>query len=174
MRETMNKEATIRSIKRSDEEAVLAWRNHSDVRSFMYTSHVISPEEHARWLATALLDTGYHVRIVELDYEPIGVVTFKRIYDGNVADWGFYTVPGSAKGSGLKLGIVALRHAFSELSLRKVCGQTLGFNHKSQKFHLRLGFAQEGILREQFADGLKVADVISFGLLKSEFDRRAS
>jgi UDP-4-amino-4,6-dideoxy-N-acetyl-beta-L-altrosamine N-acetyltransferase len=170
--ESVSSTVTVRPLKSSDADAVLAWRNHPDVRNFMYTTHEITRDEHARWIKMALSENKIHARIVEADRLPIGVVTFKPVYDGRVADWGFYNVPGSPKGTGMTMGYAALAHAFEALGFRKVCGQALSFNQRSRGFHLRLGFVEEGRLKNQFAGEGNVTDVVLFGLLKSEFGRR--
>jgi UDP-4-amino-4,6-dideoxy-N-acetyl-beta-L-altrosamine N-acetyltransferase len=162
----------VRPLVVQDADNVLAWRNHEDVRQFMYTSHVISPEEHQRWMERVIAEDRYHGRIVEIDQRPIGVVTFKRSADPAVAEWGFYLVPGSLPGDGNFFGQAALEHAFSSLALRKICGEALGYNVRSQNFHRRLGFAEEGRRRAQFKVMDECHDVILFGLSADEFASR--
>ena len=41
---------SIASVSREDRELVREIRNHPDIRKYMYTEHVISPDEHLRWL----------------------------------------------------------------------------------------------------------------------------
>jgi RimJ/RimL family protein N-acetyltransferase len=86
-----------------------------------------------------------------------------------VADWGFYIAPDAPKGSGRQLAYSALEYAFLKLNLHKVCGEALSFNDRSIKFHLALGFEQEGILREQYFDNENFHSVICFGLLEHEW-----
>ncbi len=95
----------------------------------------------------------------------MGFVQFSGVAPGGIADWGFYAAPEARKGSGSKLGVAALGFAFETLGLHKVCGQALDFNEASIRFHLRLGFQQEGVLREQKRIGGKYHDLICFGLL---------
>ena len=39
----------LRPVEASDQDRILAWRNSTDVRAYMYTDHLISPDEHSRW-----------------------------------------------------------------------------------------------------------------------------
>ena len=148
---------------------VLAWRNHPDVRRYMYTQHEISLAEHQRWFESSLADPSRRLLIFEQHHEPLGFVNFNETGLGGIVDWGFYAAPDAPKGSGRQLGYAALKHAFSELKLHKVCGQALAYNERSIQFHQSLGFQQEGILRDQHFDGERSHHVICFGLLCHEW-----
>ena len=152
-----------------DLERVLAWRNHPDVRRYMYTQHEISLDEHQRWFERNLADPSRHLLIFEENHRPLGFVNFNEAGNGGIADWGFYAAPDAPKGSGRQLGSTALNHAFSQLKLHKVCGQALAYNQRSIQFHQSLGFQQEGILRDQHFDGERYHHVICFGMLCHEW-----
>lgn len=159
----------LRPMTSQDLEQVLAWRNHPDVRRFMYTTHSISPEEHARWFERSNRQAGVWLLIYEQAGAPKGFVNISQTRCPQVADWGFYLAPGVEKGIGQALGMVTLEYAFESLQLHKLCGQALGFNKPSIRFHEKLGFVQEGVLREQHFDGEHFHDVFCFGLLASEW-----
>lgn len=159
----------IRLMASEDLERVLAWRNHEEVRRYMYTHHEISLTEHSLWFERTSLDSSRHLLIFEKNTVPLGVINFYQIARTGVADWGFYVAPDAPKGTGRQLGQAALQHAFTHLGLHKICGQVLGFNDRSIKFHRSLGFRQEGILREQHFDGQSYHNVVCFGLLASEW-----
>ena len=161
--------AHIRPMVHADLERVLAWRNHPDVRRYMYTQHEITLHEHLRWFERAMQDPKNSLLIFELNQQPQGFVNFTEVGNGGVADWGFYTAPDAPKGSGLQLGRAALNHAFSQLKLHKICGQALAGNSRSITFHQSLGFQQEGILRDQHFDDERYHHVNCFGLLGSEW-----
>ena len=44
---------TLRPLVATDSERVLGWRNADHVAAYMYTDHLIGPDEHARWLKAA-------------------------------------------------------------------------------------------------------------------------
>lgn len=159
----------IRRMVHADLERVLAWRNHPDVRHYMYTQHEITLDEHQRWFERSLLDPKKHLLIFEQNQQPRGFVNFSEVASGGIADWGFYAAPEAPKGSGRQLGRASLDHAFTQLKLHKVCGQTVAYNERSVRFHQTLGFQQEGTLRDQFFDGEHYHHVICFGLLSHEW-----
>lgn len=159
----------VRKMEMSELERVLEWRNHPDVRKYMYTQHKISLEEHSKWFQTASCDDKRHLLIFENIEEPLGFINITEVKHGGIADWGFYLSPDAPKGTGQALGKSALDYAFQKAGFYKVCGQALGFNQRSIDFHLKLDFKQEGILRDQHFDGQNYHDVVCFGLLASEW-----
>ena len=159
----------VRSMVHSDLERVLAWRNHPDVRRYMYTQHEINLNEHQRWFERRLQDSKSHLLIFEVDKQPFGFVNFNQAGTGGIADWGFYLAPDAPKGSGRQLGLVSLSQAFTKLNFHKVCGEALAYNNRSILFHQALGFQQEGTLRDQHFDGQCYHNVICFGLLSHEW-----
>ena len=153
-----------------DLDLVRSWRNHPDIRKFMYTQHEFNADEHRAWFSRASADERRHLFIYERDAVPSGFVGFTRLVPGSsVADWGFYVAPGAPSGTGRDLGGAALEYAFHELLLQKVNGQALAYNDPSIHFHERLGFKREGCLRQQHFDGNRYHDVVLFGLLSSEW-----
>lgn len=148
---------------------VLDWRNHLEVRRYMVTQHEISLPEHQSWFADASQDSSRRLLIVEDCHNPIGYVQFSKVEAGGVSDWGFYAQPNAPRGTGKKIGKAALNYAFEELGLHKVCGQALAYNTNSIAFHKRLGFKQEGILRDQYRIQGVYHHLICFGLLHHEW-----
>ncbi|MNG00760.1 Spermidine N(1)-acetyltransferase [compost metagenome] len=159
----------VRPMTHEDLEQVLAWRNHEEVRRYMYTQHEISLVEHTRWFERASQDSSRHLLVFESNAVPLGFINLHQIAPGGVADWGFYAAPDAPKGTGRQLGHAAIQYAFTQAGLHKLCGQALAYNERSIKFHLSQGFQQEGILREQHFDGQNYHDVVCFGLLASEW-----
>ncbi|SDB16428.1 UDP-4-amino-4,6-dideoxy-N-acetyl-beta-L-altrosamine N-acetyltransferase [Pseudomonas sp. NFACC13-1] len=159
----------IRKMTANDLDVVLAWRNHPEIRRYMYTQHEISIEEHRTWFERASQDSKKHLLVFEKDEKPQGFVNITELSSFGVVDWGFYIAPDAVKGTGRQLGETVLNYAFNSLKLHKVCGQALAFNERSIKFHYGLGFQQEGTLRDQHYDGENYHAVICFGLLRSEW-----
>ena len=112
--------------------------------------------------------------IFEYESKPKGYINIKHHGNTFIADWGFYLAPNSEKGTGKMLGELALEYGFLVLKLHKICGQALGFNEKSIKFHQRLGFRQEGCLIDQHYDGSDFHDVCLFGLISEDWIRVGS
>jgi UDP-4-amino-4,6-dideoxy-N-acetyl-beta-L-altrosamine N-acetyltransferase len=163
---------SLRPMTETDLETVLSWRNHPDVRRYMYTAHEIELDEHRRWFSRAGMNPAIELLVYEKSGEGGGFVNITRTRCPEVADWGFYLAPHAPKGTGRSMGHLALRYSFEQLELHKVCGQALGFNERSIAFHQTLGFGIEGRLREQHFDGSEFYDVVCFGLLKHKWQTK--
>lgn len=161
----------VRSMREEDLASVLQWRNHSDVRRFMYTQHEITPDEHRIWYEQALKDRRRHLLIVEDHGKSLGFVQFTEQGNG-VAEWGFYAAPGAPRGSGWKLGSAVLNHAFQRLGFHMVRGEAIAFNDRSIAFHRKLGFRDESVLRNGYFDGERRHDVYRFAMLADEWQKQ--
>ncbi len=159
----------MRLMTSDDLQRVLSWRNHPDVRRYMYTNHEITLSEHQRWFEQASRDPEKHLLIFDVHEDPMGFVQLHQPRGAPIAEWGFYAAPDAPKGTGRRLGQAALCYAFEQLGLHKLCGQALAYNEPSIRFHRALGFEQEGLLRDQHHDGQRFHDVLCFGLLASEW-----
>ena len=148
---------------------VLLWRNHPAVRSFMLTQHEITQQEHRNWFERVQLDKTRQQLIVMDCAKPIGFVQFSPTQQAGVSNWGFYARPDAPKGNGRKLGQAALRYAFKDMGLHKVCGQAIESNKASIAFHQNLGFEKEGILCEQHRIGDENHTLFCFGLLAKDW-----
>lgn len=168
MSDALGVTAVVRKMAFSDLELVLSWRNHPVVRRQMYTQNEISWAEHVSWFEKMQVDPSRHLLVYEHDGSASGVTTFSQT-SGLNATWGFYVAPGAPRGTGSSMGAAALDYAFAVAALHKISGEALAQNEKSQRFHLKMGFTQEGVLREHFFDGSQYHDVICFGLLRDEW-----
>ncbi|SPJ34386.1 UDP-4-amino-4,6-dideoxy-N-acetyl-beta-L-altrosamine N-acetyltransferase [Kushneria phyllosphaerae] len=156
----------LRDMTSDDLDMVLGWRNHPDVRRWMYTQQVIEIEEHKAWFKRAETMPERHLLIYEQDEKPLGFVNLSMVDQRAArAEWGFYLAPEAPRGTGARLGACSLDHAFSTLFIHKLCGEVLANNSRSLLFHERLGFQREATLRHHFYDGHTYHDVIGFGLL---------
>lgn len=169
---TTESKGVLRPLHSDDLELVRAWRNHPDIRHYMYTRHTIGHEEHQRWFRQADTDPDKHLLIFELEGVPTGFVNLTIVdHVASRAEWGFYLAPDAPRGSGTLLGQHALTYLFMELKQHKLCGEALAYNQRSIHFHERLGFRQEARLRDHHFDGSQYHDVIGFGLLVGEWQQ---
>jgi UDP-4-amino-4,6-dideoxy-N-acetyl-beta-L-altrosamine N-acetyltransferase len=162
-------EDRVRPMTPDDLALVRSWRNHPSIRHNMYSQHEVSEDEHHGWFERASQLIGRHLLIFEAEFQPRGFVQVTSKGADPVAEWGFYTSPDAPRGTGRRMGQAALEFIFGSLRIHKVCGQALAYNKKSIRFHLSLGFQQEGILREQHFDGVAFHDVYCFGMLARDW-----
>jgi UDP-4-amino-4,6-dideoxy-N-acetyl-beta-L-altrosamine N-acetyltransferase len=148
---------------KEDLPIVLAWRNSDRVRSMMYTNHIISQDEHLDWFVkTKDRDNEKHL-VFDHQNCPMGVVNVTDINRTHSrCHWGFYIGNQDApRGSATAMGTLALEFMFEFLAINKVIGEVLAFNEASLKYHLRLGFIEEGRLRQHISRSGIFEDIVT-------------
>lgn len=168
--------ARLEDMNSSHLEMVLNWRNQEHIRSVMFHDQIISLEEHRKWFDRVKEDQRTIVKIFYLDNVPLGVVNFTNIdFENSKCSWGFYVGDQNApKGSGTLMGYLALNFVFQELNIRKLCAEIISFNERSIRYHQRLGFRKEGVLREHILKNNQYADVILMALFNKEWKEQKS
>lgn len=165
-------EGRLRPMTESDLESVLAWRNQEPVRRNMYTSHEISPSEHARWWAGKSVDPQTRLMIFERDDLPVGFVSITDFLgEGGTASWAFYAGPSAPPGTGRLMEYHALRTAFEDLKVRKLNCEVLSFNTPVIGMHQKFGFSVEGIFREAYVRDGQAFDIYRLSMLSDDWFR---
>lgn len=164
-------ELNLRPIEEHDLDTVLNWRNTERVRSYMYTEHIITPEEHRSWFERTRQADFPSTLIFEYNGTPIGLKSFSQIdRHNNRCTWGFYLGETELpRGCGTAMGFMALEYIFEQQKFRKLCAEAFAFNDGSLKYHARLGFSQEGrFVKHVFKNGC-YEDIISFAIFHDEW-----
>ncbi len=165
----------LRPVDAADRERILAWRNSPDVRAYMYTDHVISADEHARWFAGIEGDTRRRYWIVELDGAPVGLA---NLYDIDLANrrcaWAYYLADPAVRGLGLGSFVEywVLEYVFEGLKLEKLWCEVLASNEPVWRLHETFGFTREVCFRGHVIKNDARADVLGLGMLAADWRAR--
>lgn len=178
----------IRPATDADTQLVWRWRNHPDVRQWMFGQEEIALADHKRWFGRQLDSRSVYLRIFRVNDEPMGFINVTQSTVDNyqtlqpskasapksnekTASWGFYLSPDSPKGQGLgfALGVLAISQMFNTTDIDKITAQVLAYNTASLALHRKLGFSEIGVLKQHFGVGEKVFDVVEFELFKEDF-----
>lgn len=166
----------IRPLMDSDSELLFRWRNQDEIRDVMLSDALIQPEEHTLWFQRMRAAETPAVFIFEWQGKPCGMVQFTQ-YDKvhNRAYWGFYLgerdVP---RGTGTLLGYLGLRYIFEEVGVRKLCAEVISHNNRSLRFHEKLGFCQEGLLKRHVMKKGIYHDLIAYAMFSDEWTTHRS
>lgn len=159
----------LRPLIKEDLQLVLSWRNHKKVRTFMLEQAIVSIDNHMRWFESAQSDSARKLLILENEGIPLGFMNLKKLCDGGVWEWGFYTAPDAPSGTGFVLTNAGLEYAFLVEKAHKVCGRVLAYNDRSLRVHHKVGFTQEGIMRRQHLIDGHWHDIYCFGCLETDW-----
>lgn len=161
----------VTELDRPDALAVLEIRNHPAVRGNMYTDHVISEDEHFRWIGRLRENLSAFFYAVVVDGDVIGgagVSLIDRTHKR--ADWAFYLSPavhGRGLGSALERKFVSF--AFNEFGLEKLNCEVIDFNDSVVRMHERFGFSREGVRRKHVIRNGASHDIVLLGVTKDEW-----
>jgi len=162
----------LRPLGAGDRDRVLGWRNSPDVRAYMYTDHVIAPEEHARWFAGVPGDETRRYWIIEMDGAPVGLANLYDIDRRNQrCAWAYYLADPSVRGLGLGSYVEywMLEYVFEGLKLAKLWCEVLASNEPVWRLHETFGFVVEARFRGHvIKDGAR-ADVLGLGMLTADW-----
>lgn len=137
----------------ADQERLRQWRNDPDVARYMYTTHEIGAEEHARWFQGLLGDDRRRAWTIHMDGDPVGAAFITDIdRENRRATWAFYLADPRTRGRGVgsAVELLVLDQAFDVLGLHKLCCEVMSFNEAVIAMHTRFGFRPEGILHDHF------------------------
>lgn len=151
-----------------EKEIVREMRNHDDVKKWMYSDHIISNEEHARFIEGLKKDNKniYWLARYKSGGYP-GVISLNRVDISNKnAYLGIYTNPCNVKrGAGYVLIECLKVLAFAKADLHTLKLEVIENNKRAVSFYKKAGFCEEGKLRDfVFKDG-RWSDVIVMGII---------
>ncbi|MGJ9459587.1 UDP-4-amino-4,6-dideoxy-N-acetyl-beta-L-altrosamine N-acetyltransferase [Oceanobacillus sp. CF4.6] len=161
----------LRPVTNDDLQLIYTWRNKSEIRKLMFSDNVIEWDRHVNWFNSINSDMKNEIKVFMEDNVPRGIVQVNQINtDYQTAEWGFYIGDSYKKGLGILLAYHSLNYIFNELSIRKLSAQVLSINEKSLRFHRKVGFLQEGLLKQQILRNEKFIDVHLYAQFKQNWE----
>lgn len=162
----------LRALSKDDLAVIRKWRNDPEINKFMFSQHEILEVEHLAWYQASQNNPLRQLFAYEEQDEMQGFLQLQqKAADSQVYEWGFYISPQAVRGTGSRMAKSAMLTVFSKLKANKLYGEVLAFNRPSLKLHEKLGFTEEGVLRQQHFLNNQYHDVHCFGMLKQEWQQ---
>ena len=170
----------LRRMRREDAENVVRWRSQPHVADQLF-SRPPTIEEHRRWFDAVRVSSDRQEFIIctglaatEVPIGTIGLSGIDRHHER--AEYGIVIGETSALGKGVaaEASLLLLVYAFQTLGLHRVFLQVFRDNARARRLYERLGFVEEGILRQHAVRGDAHIDVVVMGLLREEWLRSRS
>ncbi len=165
------KRLLLRPMLLEDAKYVVKWRNDPDILANIFARKPLSLESHLKWFQSPREDRLDYMICLKDTEKPIGTVNFTNIDWQNLkAEAGKMLGDKSMWGKGLakESFILWLSYGFRELGLNRIYVRTLGANKRNIELNKKLGFKEEGLLRQDYKADEGFLDVIVMSLLKSE------
>ena len=74
-----------------------------------------------------------------------------------------------SKGYGVEAARLLINYGFEQLNLHRISSAAVAFNERSLKLHKKLGFREEGCLRQAMFKNGQYHDRLEFGILREEW-----
>ncbi len=175
----MDNRIRLRALTKDDLDKTLSWHNQKEIRE-LYLGHPfpINKEMEELWYQK-VLTSNYPVSVFGIEKvnekELIGITLLKDInFINRSAEFAVYIGDNKFRGEGLakEATIETLKFAFYELGLNRIYLKVLEINKVALHLYERIGFRQEGVLKEAvFKNNLFVNEII-MAILKKEFELR--
>ncbi|EFN90706.1 GNAT family protein [Prevotella amnii] len=165
----------LRALEEDDYITSVSWRNDNSITSLLGGGkYFVSKQIERSWVQKAINDNLNirlaictiesnlyigNIYLTEIDY--INRKANTQILIGNHKFWNC--------GYGTEAMLLLLDYAFNHKNLHKVQAIVLKDNIASLKMHKKLGYIEEGLLRENIYKDGKYKDQVILSLLKSEY-----
>ena len=179
------KSVLLRPVKRSDISYFLKWFNDPEVIQYlgMYLPMTeMAEEKFIEELGTtrAKSDALFVIEVIEgASTKPIGNCGLHGINSkDNHATFGIVIGEKDywSKSYGTEAARLLINYGFQQLNLHRISSTAVAFNERSIRFHKKVGFREEGRVRETIFKNGQYHDLVQFGILREEwrgFDREA-
>jgi len=139
----------------AEKKMVLSWRNHSEIKKWMYTTDDIELESHLAFIDSLEDQKDKQYMIVKKDDRYIGIVDFYDIYrEKKECEFGLYANPfEKIAGVGRVLEEICIKYAFEFLKLAKLKLEVFEGNKQVRNLHRKYDFQE---IREKMINDKKV------------------
>lgn len=169
------KRVRLRAYREDDLKNALSAMNNPAVTRYLKFMQPMSQPMEREWLERSMRGAHpdqFNLAIESSDSEYLGSIGLMNIdvrnrdaelgiLIGRPDDWG--------KGYGTEAALLMLRHGFEEMNLHRIHLRVYDYNERGIKSYLKLGFKEEGRLREALFRHGGWHDVVLMGILADEF-----
>lgn len=139
------------------------WRNSDGVRKQMINDHIISEDEHMRWLDSFRKSADKLGWVIFWGDRPAGFMQLTDIdRTKGSAEWGIYVGEEALRGRGIgKAALLRLLGiSFGQLGLRRLTTKVLEGNEAASSLYRSVGFTEDGKSTPLFRDGRSIGVVV--------------
>jgi RimJ/RimL family protein N-acetyltransferase len=172
------KKVRLRAYRDDDLKNAYAFINSQAVTRYLHAMRPRSLAEEKAWLDRVMAGAdpgavGYAIESSDGEYlggvglmhiDPRNRSAELGIGIGRIEDWG--------RGYGTEAALLMLRHGFEELNLHRIHLRVYDYNARAQRSYAKLGFQEEGRLRQAHFRYGAWHDVVVMAILADEFFQR--
>ncbi len=149
------------------------WVNNRKLIEFNARFKPVNRPDHATWFDRVRKDPTVEIRAIELENgEFIGscqLHTIRHTYRHAELQIRIGETGHQGKGYGTEATRILLEYGFEELHLNRIWLTVFENNPRAIKVYKKLGFTQEGLMRQHALIGGEYVNIVVMGLLRNEF-----
>ena len=164
----------LRAIEEDDARVLMDLINDPEVENSVFGwSYPVSLSSQKKWISNITNDTAVRY-IIEVGQEAVGVAIISSVDMKNRTSNMNIKLLKSARGSGIATHALNLiiQYCFEELNMHCLTANVIERNEDSRKLWLKLGFNEDGILRQRIYKNGTYHNIVSYSLLKEEYYAR--
>ena len=163
---------TIRQFEEKDIPAKVRWVNDPKNNTYLHYDLPLQEDKTLRWFDSHKGEDTRYDAVIEADGVPVGLIGLLDVDQKNKkAEYYILLGENSYKGKGIakKASELLLDHAFNTLHLNRVYLYTEVENISAQRLFERVGFKEEGRVRQDLFSKERFVDRIMYGLLQNDY-----
>ena len=122
-----------------EKEMILEWRNHPDIRKWMYNQDEIKFEEHLNFIDSLKLRKDKLYFLVKKEDDFIGVIDFTQLVNKESVHMGIYSNP-NINGNGKILLNKIIDYSFNNLKVKRVFSEVFAENDRAHYLYKNFNF----------------------------------
>jgi RimJ/RimL family protein N-acetyltransferase len=171
------KKVILRPVKRTDLQNFLIWFNDPEVTQYLSMYLPMTEMAEEKYIEDLPSRSNTDIRLViesiEIDSnKAIGSIGLSNINNKDQnASFGIAIGENEywSKGYGTEAARLIIKYGFEQLNLHRISSSAFSFNERSLRLHKKVGFREEGRMRECTYKNGSYCDEVIFGILKSEW-----
>jgi RimJ/RimL family protein N-acetyltransferase len=162
----------LRPVEERDLDLIVRWRNHPNNRRFFFSSIPIYPGGQKKWYEDLMVDQNRIVFMIDrLEGKTVGMIAIDNIdWHNRECEGGQLVVDPDERRLGFaeEAAHLLAQYAFEELNMHRAYVVIFPFNPTIDLVK-KMGFKEEGRLREAVYSGGKYHDKVILGMLREEW-----
>jgi len=164
----------LRAMEEDDANVLMELINDPEVENSVFGwSYPVSLSSQKKWILNISNDTTVRY-IIDVDKEAVGVAIISSIDMKNRTSNMNIKLLRSARGRGIATHALSLiiKYCFDELNMNCLTANVIERNEDSRKLWIKLGFNEDGVLRQRIYKNGAYHNIVSYSLLKEEYYER--
>jgi len=164
----------LRAMEEDDANVLMELINDPEVENSVFGwSYPVSLSSQKKWILNISNDTTVSY-IIDVDKEAVGVAIISSIDMKNRTSNMNIKLLRSARGRGIATHALSLiiKYCFDELNMNCLTANVIERNEDSRKLWIKLGFNEDGVLRQRIYKNGAYHNIVSYSLLKEEYYER--